>query len=51
MDVNSLVGRGFSGLSALVVEDVAVPCPVCGSPTAKAHGYHRRTVADVPVDG
>ncbi|WP_435851990.1 ISL3 family transposase [Streptomyces microflavus] len=67
MDVNSLVGTVFSGLSALVVEDVAdggdaivvtartrdvaVPCPVCGSPTAKAHGYHRRTVADVPVDG
>lgn len=67
MDVNSLVGTVFSGLSALVVEDVAdggdaivvtartrdvaVPCPGCGSPTAKAHGYHRRTVADVPVDG
>ncbi|MEV6576514.1 ISL3 family transposase, partial [Streptomyces sp. NPDC051577] len=31
--------------------DVAVPCPVCGLPTAKVHGYHRRTVADVPVDG
>ncbi|MFE2717876.1 ISL3 family transposase [Streptomyces mirabilis] len=57
----------FSGLSALVVEDVAdggdavvvsartrdvaVPCPVCGTPTAKVHGYHRRTVRDVPVDG
>ncbi|MEI5097716.1 ISL3 family transposase [Streptomyces sp. PmtG] len=56
----------FSGLSALVVEDVAdggdgvvvtartrgeaVPCPVCGTPTAKVHGYHGRTVADVPVD-
>ncbi|MFD7408609.1 ISL3 family transposase [Streptomyces sp. NPDC059866] len=57
----------FSGLSALVVEDVAdggdavvvtartredaVPCPVCGTPTAKVHGYHGRTVTDVPVDG
>ncbi|MGW6483597.1 ISL3 family transposase [Streptomyces sp. NPDC055059] len=67
MDVNSLVGTVFSGLSALVVEDVvdgdnavvvtartrdaAVPCPVCATPTAKVHGYHRRTVKDVPVDG
>ncbi|WP_455753410.1 ISL3 family transposase [Streptomyces avermitilis] len=67
MDVNSLVGTVFSGLSALVVEDVtdggdavvvtartrdvAVPCPVCGTPTAKVHGYHRRAVSDVPVDG
>ncbi|MCD9904326.1 ISL3 family transposase [Streptomyces sp. MT29] len=57
----------FSGLSVLVIEDVAdggdavvvmartrdvaVPCPVCGTPTAKVHGYHGRTVADVPVDG
>ncbi|WP_276322896.1 transposase family protein [Streptomyces sp. F001] len=57
----------FSGLSVLVVEDVAdggdavvvtartrdvaVPCPVCGTPTAKVHGYHGRTVTDVPVDG
>ncbi|MFF2937670.1 ISL3 family transposase [Streptomyces mirabilis] len=57
----------FSGLSTLVVEDVsdggdavvvsartrdvAVPCPVCGTPTAKVHGYHRRTVRDVPADG
>jgi transposase len=29
---------------------VAVPCPVCGAPTAKVHGYHHRTVTDVPVD-
>ncbi|MFG2793407.1 ISL3 family transposase [Streptomyces sp. NPDC048419] len=57
----------FSGLSALVVEDVAdggdavvvsartrdvaVSCPVCETPTAKVHGYHLRTVRDVPVDG
>ncbi|WP_433272632.1 ISL3 family transposase [Actinosynnema sp. CS-041913] len=67
LDVDSLVGTVFSGLSALVVEDVAdsggmvvvaartrdgaVPCPVCGTATAKVHGYHRRTVTDVPVDG
>lgn len=31
--------------------DGAVSCPVCGTPTAKVHGYHGRTVADVPVDG
>jgi transposase len=57
----------FSGLSALVIEDVAddgevirvfartrdvpVACPVCGVPTEKVHGYHVRTVTDVPVDG
>ncbi len=57
----------FSGLSALAVEGVAdegevirvsartrddpVPCPVCGEPTGRAHGFHGRVVADVPVDG
>ncbi|MEU6537854.1 ISL3 family transposase [Streptomyces sp. NPDC047000] len=57
----------FSGLSALVIEDVAdgggivrvtartrdvpVPCPVCGVVTGRVHGYHGRTVRDVPVDG
>lgn len=57
----------FSGLSRLVVEEVAdggdsvvvmartqdgaVPCPACGTPTAKVHGYHGRTVKDLPVDG
>lgn len=67
MDVNSLVGTVFSGLPVLVVEDVvdggdavvvtartryvAVPCSACRTPTAKVHGYHRRTVKDVPVDG
>jgi transposase len=66
-DVNSLVKTVFSGLSALVVKDVAdggevihvsartreesVPCPMCGTPTARVHGFHGRTVADVPVDG
>lgn len=67
MDVNSLVSAVFSGSSVLVVEDVvdcgdavvvtartrdvAVACPVCRTPTGKVHGYHRRTVTDVPVDG
>jgi transposase len=57
----------FSGLSALVIETVedagevivvrartpdrAVACPGCGTPTARVHGYHERTVADVPADG
>lgn len=66
-DVNSLVETVFSGLSALVVEDVvdedevihvsartrqeSVPCPMCGTPTVKVHGFHGRTVADVPMDG
>jgi hypothetical protein len=31
--------------------DFPVPCPACGVPTGKVHGYHGRTVADVPVDG
>jgi len=66
-EVNCLVATVFSGLSALVIDDVAdggevirvlartrdvpCPCPVCGIPTGKMHGYHGRTVADVPVDG
>lgn len=67
MDVGSSVGAVFSGLSASVVQDVAdgggmvvvaartrdsaVPCPACGTATAKVHGYHHRAVKDVPVDG
>jgi len=66
-DINSLVKTVFSGLSPLVVEEVAdggdsvvvlartqdaaVPCPACGTPTAKVHGYHGRTVRNVPVNG
>ncbi|WP_425588713.1 ISL3 family transposase [Streptomyces sanyensis] len=66
-DANTLVGTVFSGLSALVIEDVAdggeivrvsartrdvpVPCPLCGVVTGRVHGYHGRTVRDVPVDG
>ncbi|MFI1524415.1 ISL3 family transposase [Kitasatospora cineracea] len=57
----------FSGLSALVVEGVSdegkvirvsartrddpVPCPVCGRPTGRVHGFHGRVIADLPVDG
>ena len=67
IDAKELVGTVFSGLSALVVEDVAdgggvivvrartrdvpVACPGCGTETARVHGYHDRTAADVPVDG
>jgi transposase len=66
-DDNSLLTTVFSGLSALVIDDVAddgevirvlartrnvpVPCPMCGVLTGKVHGYHGRTVGDVPVDG
>lgn len=65
-DVNELVQTVFSGLSPLVVEDVAdegerilvrartpqdtAVCPVCGISSGRVHGYHWRTVADVPVD-
>ena len=65
-DVAELLSIVFSGLSALVIEDaedagevicvrartrdVAVTCPDCGTPTARVHGYHERTAADVPVD-
>jgi transposase len=57
----------FSGLSALVIEDVedagevicvrartregVVACPGCGAGTARVHEYRERTAADVPVDG
>jgi transposase len=57
----------FSGLSALVIEDVqdaggvivvrartrdgAVACPGCGMETVRVHGYHDRTAADVPTGG
>ena len=67
IDVAGVVGTAFSGLSALVIEDVEdagevirvramstggeVPCPGCGAGTGRVHGYHERTAADVPVDG
>jgi transposase len=65
-DVNELVRAVFSGLSPLLIEDVAdegerivvwartsrdsAVCPVCGAPSERVHGYHWRTVADTPVD-
>ncbi len=67
IDMAELVGTVFSGLSALVIENVegagevtvvrartrdgAVACPRCGTETARVHGYHERTAADVPVGG
>jgi transposase len=66
-NVAELVDMVFSGLSALVIEavedagevicvrartrDQAVACPGCGTETSRVHGYHERTVADVPVGG
>jgi len=67
IDVTELVRTVFSGLSALVIEDVedagevvcvraktrdgAVACPECGTLTARVHGYYERAAADVPVGG
>jgi transposase len=67
IDAIELVGAVFSGLSALVIEDVedageaicgqartqdrAVACPGCRTEPSRVHGYHWRTAADVPVDG
>ena len=55
-DVNELVQTVFSGLSPLVIEEVAdegerivvrartpteaAVCPVCGAPSGRVHGYH-----------
>jgi transposase len=66
-DATWLVGTVFSGLSALVIENVqgagevivvrartpgrAVACPDRGTETARVHGYHERMAADVPADG
>jgi transposase len=67
IDVIELMRAVFSGLSALVIENVedagevlcvrartrggAVACPGCGARTARVHEYGGRTVADVPADG
>jgi hypothetical protein len=67
IDAVKLAGTVFSGLSALVIEDAedagegicirartpagAVACPGCGTETARVHGYHERTAADVPAGG
>jgi hypothetical protein len=66
-DLNDLVSTVFSGLSPLVIEDVTdegdrivvgartpsgeAVCPGCGASSGRVHGYHWRTVSDVPVDG
>lgn len=66
-DVNELVQTVFSGLSPLVIEDVAdegerivvlartpqgtAVCPACGASSGRVHGFHLRMMADVPVDG
>ena len=60
-------GVGFSGLSALNIEDVEdagdvigvrartpgglVACPSCGVTTGRVHRYHERIAADTPVGG
>jgi transposase len=66
-DVDLLVSTVFSELSPLVNEGVAdeggsmrvsartpggpVPCPGCGTETAREHAYHdEQVVADVPLD-
>ena len=67
IDAEDLAGTLFSGLSALVIEDVTdggdeivvrartrgepVACPDRGEKTSRVHGYHQRIAADVPVDG
>lgn len=62
--VDELVRTVFSGLSPLVVADVAdegewlrvrtpdgsVACLGCGAETARVHGCHERRAADVPLD-
>jgi hypothetical protein len=66
-DVNELVQAVFPGLPPLAIEHVtdegeqivvraqtpqeAAVCPVYRAPSGRVHGYHWRTVADVPVDG
>jgi transposase len=67
IDVVRLLGTVFSGLSALVIEDVEdagdmivvrartrdepAACPGCCAETSRVHGYHERTAADVPAGG
>jgi hypothetical protein len=67
IDAMVLAGIVFSGLSSLVIDGVedagdtivvrartrneSAACPGCGTETARVHGYHERTPADVPVDG
>ncbi|MGY4103955.1 ISL3 family transposase [Nocardia sp. R16R-3T] len=66
-EVNVPAAVVFSGLLPLVVEEVVdegervavrartpggpAVCPGCGAESARVHGYHLRTVTDVPLDG
>lgn len=67
IEVNELVKTVLSGLSPLVIRDVldagerivmraqtrpdTEGYPACGAPSERVHGYHWRTVADLPIDG
>jgi transposase len=67
INVAKLMGTVFSGLSALVIEDIEdadevivvraqtrgapVACPACGTETSRVHGYHERPAAGVLIDG
>jgi hypothetical protein len=66
-DVNSLVETVFSGLPALVVENMtdqgevirlaartrheAVPCPKCGTPTARVNGHLQAPMGSLCAPG
>jgi transposase len=65
-NVDELTHTVFSGLSPLVVEDIAdegehirvrartpnssAACPACGAGTTRVHAYHERTLTDVSMD-
>lgn len=67
LKIDDLTDVVFARLSALVIEgvedegdrirvmartrDEPMPCPACGVPTGRVHGYAGRTIRDVPVDG
>ncbi|MGW2056457.1 hypothetical protein ACWCOZ_21535 [Streptomyces sp. NPDC001840] len=64
-DVNGLVHTVFSGLFPLVIKDVTdkgkrivvgartlrdtAVCPACRALSGRVHGYHGRTMADLPM--
>jgi hypothetical protein len=65
-EIDDLTKTVFSGLLPLVIDDVTdegerivvrartpegpVACPGCRALSGRVHGYHQRTLADVPVD-
>ena len=67
LEIDQLIGVVFSGLSGLVIDDVAdegewirvrarsrlvpVPCPGCAVQTTHVHAWCERVVADVAVGG